>query len=103
MPDSLYPAPSHIPASASLTEATIISNGNHLSAPLESTTTASLFYQCQKRVSSKSAPIMGITESKPSDHKLNALFDVYKDEKEDTMLAEGIEKFCKDLQVRTIS
>lgn len=65
-----------------------------------------IFSQCQKRIcSSKSSTgsgIMGGVDSKqqPSDSKLNALFDVYKDETEDAILAEGIEDLCRDLQVR---
>lgn len=42
---------------------------------------------------------MGTTDSKPSDSKLNALFETYKDETEDNILADGIEQLCKDLQV----
>lgn len=42
---------------------------------------------------------MGATESKPSANKLNALFETYRDENEDMILAEGIEQLCKDLQV----
>lgn len=42
---------------------------------------------------------MGASDSRLSDNKLNTLFDQYKDESEDAMLAEGIEQFCKDLQV----
>lgn len=42
---------------------------------------------------------MGLTDSKPSDAKLNALFDVYKDSEEDEILEEGIEQLCRDLQV----
>lgn len=65
-----------------------------------------IFSQCQKRIcSSKSSTgsgIMGGVDSKqqPSDSKLNALFEVYKDETEDAILAEGIEDLCRDLQVR---
>ncbi|KAK1125939.1 hypothetical protein K0M31_005472 [Melipona bicolor] len=43
------------------------------------------------------------TESKqqkePSKSKLNALFDQYKDSHEDVILADGIERFCNDLQL----
>lgn len=43
------------------------------------------------------------TESKqqkePSENKLNALFDQYKDSHEDVILADGIERFCNDLQL----
>lgn len=34
-----------------------------------------------------------------SESKINALFDQYKDGKDDVILAEGIEKFCSDLDV----
>ncbi|KAJ8953945.1 hypothetical protein NQ318_019188 [Aromia moschata] len=94
----LFPAPSHVPASSAPSE-TIISNGNHLSAPPELTTAISRFYPPSRRTHSKSAPAMGITESKPSETKLTALFDQYKDENEDSILAEGIEQLCQDLQV----
>lgn len=97
MPEALlYEAPSHTPPSSTLVETTVISNGNHLT---ENTTIVKPFYQCQKRIYSKSAPVMGATESKPSANKLNALFETYRDENEDMILAEGIEQLCKDLQV----
>ncbi|XP_052761986.1 DCN1-like protein 3 [Mya arenaria] len=35
-----------------------------------------------------------------SESKANALFDTYKDPKCDCILAEGVEKFCDDLEVR---
>jgi len=35
-----------------------------------------------------------------SESKINALFDKYKDENEDTILSEGIEEFCIDLQLK---
>lgn len=35
----------------------------------------------------------------PSETKLNTLFDVYKDSCEDTILTDGIERLCSDLQV----
>lgn len=94
----LYPAPSHVPASSGPPE-TILSNGNHLSAPPETTNTISRFYPQSRRAHSKSAPAMGMSESKPSEVKLIALFEQYKDESEDCILAEGIERFCQDLQV----
>ncbi|XP_018566355.1 DCN1-like protein 3 [Anoplophora glabripennis] len=95
---SLYPAPSHVPASSAPPEI-ILSNGNHLSAPPETTAAISRFYPQSRRPHPKSAPAMGVTDSKPSEAKLTALFEMYKDESEDSMLAEGIEKFCQDLQV----
>ncbi|XP_019880864.2 DCN1-like protein 3 [Aethina tumida] len=113
----LYPAPSHVPASCAPTDATQLSNGNHLGGglgsvlgstgvpPVLSDIAASApaitkFYPTVgRRVQSKSAPAMGTTDSKPSDSRLNALFETYKDECEDTILAEGIEQLCKDLQV----
>ncbi|KAL3273126.1 hypothetical protein HHI36_014580 [Cryptolaemus montrouzieri] len=103
----LYAAPSHIPASAP-PDQTILSNGNHLSAtPLPPVagdiqgTVVGRFYPLPgRKTHSKSAPAMGLSESKqPSDTKLNALFDIYKDENEDCILAEGIEQLCKDLQI----
>nr|CAH7733559.1 unnamed protein product [Callosobruchus chinensis] len=42
---------------------------------------------------------MGVADSKPSEAKLTALFDQYKDENEDSILAEGIESLCQDLQI----
>lgn len=93
----LYPAPSHVPASSAPPEI-ILSNGNHLSLP-EQTTTIGRFYPPNRRTYSKSAPAMGIAESKPSETKLNTLFEQYKDENEDNILAEGIERLCQDLQV----
>lgn len=95
---SLYPAPSHVPASSAPPEI-ILSNGNHLSAPPESNAAVSRFYPQSRRPHPKSAPAMGVTDSKPSETKLTALFEVYKDEGDDSILAEGIEKFCQDLQV----
>ena len=95
MPEAqLYPAPSHVPASSAPSE-TILSNGNHLTALPETTITR--FYP--RKTHSKSAPAMGLTDSKPSDAKLNALFDQYKDSVEDSILAEGIEQLCRDLQI----
>ncbi|KAK2156781.1 hypothetical protein LSH36_205g03037 [Paralvinella palmiformis] len=35
-----------------------------------------------------------------SESKINALFDIYKDPDEDAILADGIEKFCNDLEVQ---
>ncbi|KAK9883176.1 hypothetical protein WA026_001372 [Henosepilachna vigintioctopunctata] len=103
----LYAAPSHVPASAPPSQ-TVISNGNHLSStPLPvvagdtQSTVVNRFYPLPgRKTHSKSAPVMGLLESKqPSEGKLNALFDVYKDENEDCILAEGIEQLCKDLQI----
>ncbi|CAG9831273.1 unnamed protein product [Diabrotica balteata] len=95
----LYPAPSHVPAPTAPPE-TILSNGNHLSAPPEvTTTTISRLYPSSRRTYSKSAPIMGTSESKPSETKLINLFEQYKDNCEDCILAEGIEQFCQDLQI----
>lgn len=100
MPEGrLYSAPSHIAAPS--VETSILSNGNHITALPEQpvTTPISRFYPYQRRVQPKSAPAMGTTDSKPSDLKLNTLFETYKDETEDAILAEGIEQLCKDLQV----
>lgn len=103
----LYAAPSHIPASAP-PDQTIVSNGNHLSlapvSPVIGDTPATVvgrFYPLPgRKTHSKSAPIMGLSDSKPaSETKLNALFDIYKDENEESILAEGIEQLCKDLQI----
>ncbi|XP_044252656.1 synaptic vesicle membrane protein VAT-1 homolog isoform X2 [Tribolium madens] len=95
MPEAqLYPAPSHVPASSAPTE-TILSNGNHLTALPEPANNR--FYP--RKPHSKSAPAMGLTDSKPSDAKLNALFDQYKDNAEESILAEGIEQLCRDLQI----
>ncbi|CAH0563716.1 unnamed protein product [Brassicogethes aeneus] len=108
----LYPAPSHVPASTSPPPETILSNGNHLiaggvatseSASAASTRLCAAVHQQQlgnvRGRQSKSAPAMGASDSKPSDNKLNALFETYKDDAEDSILAEGIEQLCKDLQV----
>ncbi|CAL7941278.1 unnamed protein product [Xylocopa violacea] len=38
-------------------------------------------------------------QKEPSESKLNALFDQYKDSHEDVILADGIERFCNDLQL----
>ncbi|XP_060521543.1 DCN1-like protein 3 isoform X2 [Cylas formicarius] len=100
MPEArLYPAPSHVPAFQPPLDA-ILTNGNHLFAPaVESTvanvasTTISRFYPPGRRQA------MGASESKPSDVKLNFLFEHYKDELEDSILAEGIDQFCRDLNV----
>lgn len=100
MPDvRLYTGAPHIPPTSPAIETSLISNGNHLVSAPESAPAISRFYPYPRRVQSKSAPTMGLTDSKPSDAKLNALFDVYKDEEEDTILEEGIEQLCKDLQV----
>lgn len=108
MPEApLYPAPSHALVPSAVTETAVISNGNHLVISAQDTTNTggiSIFSQCQKRICSKSAPVMGGSESKqPSDAKLNALFEIYRDDTEDAILAEGIEQLCKDLQVRDFS
>ncbi|XP_023023614.2 defective in cullin neddylation 1 domain containing SCCRO3 isoform X1 [Leptinotarsa decemlineata] len=97
--DHLHPAPSHVPAPTAPHD-TNLSNGNHLSAPPEVTTTIIRLCQPSRRTHSKSAAaIMGISDSKSSETKLNGLFEQYKDKSEDSMLAEGIEQFCQDLQV----
>lgn len=100
MPDVRhYTGAPHIPTTTAAIETSLISNGNHLVSAPESATTISRFYPYPRRTQSKSAPAMGLTDSKPSDAKLNALFEVYKDEDEDSILEEGIEQLCKDLQV----
>ncbi|KAK2577171.1 hypothetical protein KPH14_003328 [Odynerus spinipes] len=38
-------------------------------------------------------------QREPSENKLNALFDQYKDLHEDVILADGIERLCNDLQL----
>lgn len=86
--DILFPAPSHILPTSAQSDNAILINGNHLtSAPLE-TTTVSLLYSSQKRTHSKSAPIMGAMESKPSASKINTMFETYKDETDDAILGE---------------
>lgn len=102
MPEArLYSAPNHGSVASSLTDTNnIISNGNHLTgAPDTQSQTISLFYPYTRKTHVKSAPIMGLSESKLSETKINSLFDLYKDENEDTILAEGIEQLCNDLQV----
>ncbi|CAH2002594.1 unnamed protein product [Acanthoscelides obtectus] len=94
----LYPAPSHIPSSCAPPE-TILSNGNHLSAPPEAGGTIIRFYPANRRTHAKSALTMGVADSKPSEAKLTALFEQYKDENDDSILAEGIERLCQDLQI----
>ncbi|XP_066139851.1 DCN1-like protein 3 [Euwallacea fornicatus] len=101
MPEApLYPAPSHVPASTAPLD-TILSNGNHLGAPTEITSATAIgrFYPSTRRTTTRSAPTMGISDSKPSDLKVNSLFESYKDEQDDVILAEGIDQFCKDLSV----
>jgi len=71
------------------TAQTTLINGNHL------VTETRIHHQHYQR---KKPSVMGISESKPSDSKLNALFDLYKDE-DDCILEEGIEKLCNDLQL----
>ncbi|KAG5864108.1 hypothetical protein JTB14_013478 [Gonioctena quinquepunctata] len=93
----LYPAPSHVPAPTAPPDINL-SNGNHLSAPPE--VAVNRLYQPSRKTHSKSAAaIMGLSDSKPSDTKLIGLFEQYKDKSEDSILAEGIEQLCQDLQV----
>lgn len=100
MPEArLYSAPSHVPASSIPLETTLISNGNHLTSSADIQQNINRFCPYTRRTHQKSAPAMGIIDSKPSDTKVNNLFDLYKDEKEDNILAEGIEQLCADLQV----
>lgn len=47
----------------------------------------------------KSVSSIGSSEFRVSDTKINQLFDQYKDSLEDTILAEGIENLCNDLQL----
>lgn len=47
----------------------------------------------------KAMSTLGSSDSKVSDTKINQLFDQYKDSLEDTILAEGIENLCNDLQL----
>lgn len=42
---------------------------------------------------------IGSSDSRVSETKINQLFDQYKDSLEDTILAEGIENLCNDLQL----
>jgi DCN1-like protein 3 len=42
---------------------------------------------------------LGSSEPRVSESKINQLFDQYKDSLEDTILAEGIENLCNDLQL----
>lgn len=100
MPEArLYSAPSHI-APVTCPEPQH-NNGNNksasVSASVEPCGSLSRFYQ--RRTTHRFAPTMGLSESKSSEAKLNALFDFYKDTCEDTILAEGIEQLCNDLQV----
>ncbi|ERL83494.1 hypothetical protein D910_04809 [Dendroctonus ponderosae] len=96
----LYAAPSHVPASSAPLD-TLLSNGNHLGTPTESASATAInrFYQPSRRATSRSAPTMGVSDSKPSDLKVNGLFEHYKDDQEDAILAEGIDQFCKDLTI----
>lgn len=101
MPEGhLYPAPSHIVTSVPI-DTSILSNGNHIAVLPEPliATPITRFCSYQRRSQIKLGGAMGVSDSKPSDTKLNSLFDLYKDEMEDAILAEGIEQLCKDLQV----
>lgn len=101
MPEGgLYSAPTCLVTTVPI-ETSILSNGNHITAVPDqpSATPISRFYPYQRRIQPKSAPPMGTSDSKLSDVKLNSLYEVYKDEQEDAILAEGIEQLCKDLQV----
>lgn len=51
---------------------------------------------CQKRLP-RSSSNMG--ESRLSDSRVSALFELYKDPNEDAILTEGIERLCNDLQL----
>lgn len=92
MPEApLHPAPSHI-APPSAIETTILSNGNHLPATNETISKI-------KKPHVTIPQIMGITDSKPSETKLNNLFDNYKERMEDMIKEDGIVQLCKDLQL----
>ncbi|CAG9817610.1 unnamed protein product [Phaedon cochleariae] len=111
----LYPAPSHHAAARSAANEIRLDNGNHLpTAPPDSTLTATLTSSATltrpavvanaRKSHPKVVLTMGVAESKPSEAKLAALFDRYRDpcedaEEEDAILAEGIEQLCRDLQV----
>ncbi|XP_022916807.1 DCN1-like protein 3 [Onthophagus taurus] len=96
MPEArLHPAPSHI-APQSPDDNIIISNGNHL--PIIIQDTGGRFTAKRPHII-KLAPTMGIGDSKPSDVKLNNLFDNYREKDEDMIRVDGIIQLCKDLQV----
>ncbi|GJQ80059.1 hypothetical protein Trydic_g19346 [Trypoxylus dichotomus] len=95
MPEApLHPAPSHI-APQSPIDTTILSNGNHLPVSVDSG--GKIIHVKKPHV--KLPQTMGITDSKPSDTKLNNLFENYKERGEDMIRVDGIEQLCKDLQL----
>lgn len=60
------------------------------------------FYQKIPSLSLNKSAAMGVDQSKvvyASESKIMALFNHYKDPNEDAILAEGIERFCNDLQI----
>lgn len=97
---SLNSPTSHITISAPI-ETSLLSNGNHITTLSDQSipTPISRFYSYQRKVQPKLAPNMGGTNSQPSDLKISNLFEMYKDENEDLILEDGIERLCKDLQV----
>ncbi|XP_059047139.1 DCN1-like protein 3 [Achroia grisella] len=60
--------------------------------------TPKLFYQKLPSMP-RTMPSLGSSDPRISETKINQLFDQYKDSLEDTILAEGIENLCNDLQL----
>lgn len=53
-----------------------------------------------KKQSNGESKRMSLISREYSENKANALFDMYKESDCDCILAEGVEKFCEDLEVR---
>lgn len=60
--------------------------------------TAKTFYQKLPSIP-RSMSSMGSSEPRVSESKINQLFELYKDNSDDCILADGIENLCNDLQL----
>lgn len=72
----------------------VASNGNTEPVPRERPSRAIVCANRVTRTNSDTKPVKTVLES-----KVNALFEIYRDPNEDTILADGIEKLCADLNL----
>lgn len=101
----LYSAPSHVlpshigePHNGNKTSSLLVSVPEHCgTTSTGAPTTLGRFYQ--RRTVLPVSMGGAIAREPASDSKLGALFDIYRDSNEDSILAEGIERLCNDLQV----
>lgn len=79
-----------------------VSNGNSKSSCGQGTEKQRMFYPRIPPILSGSGDSKRSSQGRGevSEAKINALFDQYKDSKDDAILSEGIERLCQDLEVK---